>query len=207
MMNTSKSLLSILFLGLLMTGAGCSTEQEQQEAADRAAQMSDEQEAAVATDTSAGGQAVQRRRYTAPGDFPLAFSTLLPSGIRAQRIERSVGETVRFLAADQNQALGHPVVELHVYPQGMTVEEARHIVRDKAQGFGQVQEGNTYEWARAEYTFKGKQFAGRIGVGQHAGVVYYLMQAHPIGTSGEIQSQAQTIIDNWQWMERSGEPE
>ena len=145
-----------------------------------------------------GASSDQLRSYEPPADFPFSFTTDYPADMRAQRIERGVGETIRFLKSSSGSTQP-AAVEFHLYPAGMTQQEARRLVRSKAKGFGQVQEASTYSWSLAEYTFQGPAYAGRIALGERADHFYYYMTTHPAGKASDIDEKAKTILDHWQW--------
>lgn len=145
----------------------------------------------------------QLRSYEPPLDFPFSFTTSYPADMRTQRIESGVGETIRFLARSSSGNAPPAAVEFHLYPAGMTQQEAQRLVRSKAEGFGQIKEASRYPWSLTEYTFQGSVYAGHIALGERADFFYYYMATHPAGEESNIDEKAKVILDHWQWDETS----
>ena len=189
-------------LGLL---AGCTSPDAPQEnaassdTADSSASVAEQPRSQLGAGEKQGDTSLsQLRSYESPADFPFSFTTDYPSDMRPQRIERGVGETIRFLNVSSGSAQP-AAVEFHLYPAGMTQQEAQRLVRSKAEGFGQVKEASTYSWSLAEYTFQGSVYEGRIALGERADLFYYYMATHPVGKESNIDKKAKVILDHWQW--------
>lgn len=202
------------FLALLP--AGCTSEPEQQQTGADTPSDTDtvrvdtSRRPASAADTGAvhtrqdtliiegEEEPVTLRRYESAADFPLSFSTYYPEGMRAQRVRRGVGETVRFMKTMP----GTPdpaSVELHLYPAGTTVDEGRRLVRTKAHGFGEVQEAHEYSWSEAGYSFQGSQYMGHVALGEREGIVFYIMTSMPPEAGDGFSPRADVILEEWEW--------
>ena len=146
-------------------------------------------------------ESIDVRRVTIE-DAPLPFSTYVPAGWSDETTGSGEGTAVRFAMGDPGYAQGVVTVFVPSEPNRAGIGE---IARAVAESTGNARPLEPREpWVRSGYTFDGNGQSGRVRVGEHAGVPFYIVTQHPYEMGDGFAPRAALVLDRLRWADGTG---
>lgn len=170
------------------------------------------QRAAVAPatiETPAGGEAIDLRRYVAPGDFPLQFSTYLPSDFEAEFPLEGNDSAIAF-TWERGEQPDSAFVRLFLLPPGQSEDAARELVRTVAERVkvpgdrAELDPVQRHDWAVVEYPIEsrgivGESVRGWVALARAGDHWYYVFAQAPSELWPRFEPRAELIMQGLRW--------
>lgn len=158
---------------------------------------------ATKTDTiriEGSAEPVQLQLFRTPATFALPFYTYHPSDMVGQLIDTGLGSTARFTANFGGTLTDDAIVEIYVYPEGLTTQEASVEMQSVAQDYSRVSRvEHRYPWSIEELTFRGQELVGRYMLGEHDGRFFRIHIAYPPEFGDGFPPRVAVILNEWHW--------
>ena len=129
-------------------------------------------------------------------DTPLPFSTYLPADWSDDLLGSGEGTGARFAMGEPGSE-GVVTVFVPSEPNRAGIEELARVV---AESNGTVQPlTGAAPWVRAGHRFRSDALVGRVRVGEHAGIPFYILETHPHELGDGFGPRAAVVLDRLRW--------
>lgn len=144
------------------------------------------------------------RIFRSPAEYPLAFSTYVPSDMQVEEAGSAGEPEVRFVATVagvRNEAM---FVSARFPREDLSIAQARARTREIAASLGTAEEGKSgrYPWALEWYRIGGDDSAvGTVALGRHRDRFFFIVTRYPAEAEDGFGPRAKRVLDEWRWSE------
>lgn len=148
--------------------------------------------------------------YRSPPDFPLPFSTYVPTDMAAAPVAADEADVIRFVAAFGGVRNEQAFLAVAALPEVVDRDAALAMARLVAQRYGAVRVERApdapprYTWSLEEWSFTrelpGRQKAiGSAALGRHGARYFFIVTHFPEEYAEGFGPRAARILDEWRW--------
>lgn len=145
----------------------------------------------------------QLRLIRQPQDFGIPFSTYVPEGFEVETVENDSGQAVRFLAAFGGTYNPAAFLEVALYPDAISQEEAMRRAGSELPDAARVPDNEAAPWPLAEWRARGTDPSGRFtGVARltsHDGRFVRVLMRYPLEYGDGFPARSAVILEEWRW--------
>ncbi len=137
--------------------------------------------------------------YRSPMDFPLGFTTVLPTDMAVDYVSSGVGDEVRFEAAFAGNRRPDAALSFVALPEGADSADARDRIEVVvAEINGQPVEPIPGDWAVERYRV-GDGYSGSLAVGTENEKWFYFLARYPPEFADGMGPRIELILRRWKW--------
>jgi hypothetical protein len=146
---------------------------------------------------------VQLRLIREPAGFGAPFSTYVPEGFQVETNATDSVPAVRFVAAFGGVLNPAAFLEVALYPESISREDAMRRAGSDLPAGARVPEPEAVPWATAEWRARGRDahgpFTGVVRLTSHGERFVRVMMRYPLEYGDGLPPRAAVILEEWRW--------